>query len=129
VEELLVCVSNCEFSRRIQDSGTLLGARGLAYARGHSVPRSRTSAPAHFTEEFKRGDVILVTGAATEVSPAGDGSLPGFRPSSHSFSVWGHMRRPALLPASQSWRSNVASVISVPTASCQVKADASWTAS
>jgi hypothetical protein len=47
----------------------------------------------------------------------------------HSFSVSGQIRTPAFFPASQSWRSNVPSVISAPTASCQVKADASWTAS
>ena len=48
---------------------------------------------------------------------------------SHSFSVSGQIRTPAFFPASQSRRSNVASAISAPTASCQVKADASWTAS
>ena len=49
--------------------------------------------------------------------------------SDHSFSVSGQIRTPAFLPASQSWRSNVASVIAAPTDSCHVKADASWRAS
>ena len=47
----------------------------------------------------------------------------------HSFSLSGQIRTPAFFPASQSWRSNVASVTSAPTDSCHVKADASWTAS